>query len=165
MVVADCQRVRSEIDPYRDGELPPVRREEVEGHLKSCPDCAAQLADRQALGGLLRLRAEVVGESLPSGFAERVLAALPLLPASRRAVGRRGLLLGFLAAAAVTAAIVLPLVGQPLRRATRAAAENEAHIHRLSVTGTGPQPLVFQNDLGQTVVWMVADQEAPSPVQ
>lgn len=163
MAGVDCGKARVALDAYRDGELAQEERGTLEAHLAACPDCAARLADRQALGGLLRLRAEALGGDLPDGFSARVMAALPPAP-KRFPVGLRGrLLLGFLAAAAVSAAVLLPLLGQPLPGARRSAAENEAHVHRLAVTGPGAQPLVFQNDLGETVVWVVPDSDEQPP--
>jgi anti-sigma factor RsiW len=162
----ECQRARVAMDAARDGELPAADQLPLEEHLKGCDDCGAFLADRQALGGLLRLRAEAIGDELPSDFSARVMAALPaavIRPARRLAFK---LILGFLAAGAVAAAVLLPLVGRPVRPARGSAAENEAHVHRVSVTGSGVQPLVFQNDLGQTVVWVVPDSdEKPAPGQ
>ena len=32
------------LDAYHDGELSPAERSEVEGHLRDCPSCAAELA-------------------------------------------------------------------------------------------------------------------------
>ncbi len=152
----ECRQARVAIDPYRDGELAAAERAALEGHLASCPACASLLADRQALGGLLRLRAEAIGEELPAGFSARVLAALPPPRRRRASLGLPGkILVGLFAAGTVAAAVLLPVLGTSVRLHRAAAAENEAHIHRLSVSSPGAEPLVFQNDLGQTVVWVV----------
>ncbi|HUB06915.1 MAG TPA: zf-HC2 domain-containing protein [Myxococcales bacterium] len=166
MEAVECRRSRTQLDAYRDGELPETDRAALEAHLAACSACTAQLRDRQALGGLLRLRAEAVGEELPAGFSARVMAALP--PARKRfQLGMPGkILLGFLAAGAVAAAVLLPLLGQSVHVVRAGATENEAHIHRISVASPGAAPIVFQNDVGQTVVWVVPDSdEKPAPGQ
>jgi hypothetical protein len=78
---------------------------------------------------------------------------------------RRPWLIGLLAAGVAAAAVVGPLVFGDHNGRASSAPENEAHIHRLAVQSPGAQPLVFQNDLGETVVWVVPDEatggEAP----
>ncbi len=163
MVSVECRSARAAIGPYRDGELLPAERQEFEAHLKSCAECAARLADGQALGGLLRLRAEAVAEGLPADFSARVMAALPpersdpISTLLRFLRARMPLLIGLLAAAAAVAAVLVPLLVGGHSARTSGAAENEAHIHRLAVQSPGAQPLVFQNDLGETVIWVVPE--------
>lgn len=160
----ECQKIAAQLGPYRDEELASAEKGAVEAHLAACDACGARLADLQALGGLLRLRADALGEELPAGFAARVMAALPPERASwfHQLLGRRkGLVLGLLAAAAAVAAVVLPLVVRPPAGRDRDAPENEAHVHRLTVSGPAAKPLVFKDDLGETVVWVVPDPGAP----
>lgn len=58
------------LDAYRDNELPPALKAEVEGHVASCRACAAALAERAALGG----RIEALSPPRPvDSFVESVL--------------------------------------------------------------------------------------------
>jgi anti-sigma factor RsiW len=162
MVSVECRNARRGMGSYRDGESSPAERLALEAHFAACPDCAARLADAQALGGLLRLHAEEMGKALPADFSARVMAALPVerpaLAAGWQPFWRSKirLLLGALAVATATAAVLIPLlVGGRTDRSS--GAENEAHIHRLAVQSPGAQPLVFQNDLGETVIWVVPE--------
>jgi anti-sigma factor RsiW len=149
--------------PYRDGELPSAERHELEAHMASCSDCSARLADAQALGGLLRLRAEAVADEMPADFSARVMAGLPSKGPGLRGAWARfwrakmPLMIGLLAAAAAVAAVLVPLLVGGHQARTSGAVENEAHIHRLAVQSPGAQPLVFQNDLGETVIWVVPE--------
>jgi anti-sigma factor RsiW len=163
MTSLECRTARRGMGPYRDGELPPAERLALEAHLAACPDCSASLADAQTLGGLLRLRAEALAEDLPPGFSARVLAALPVESPGLLAAwlrfwrARLPLVVGLLAAAAAVAAVLVPLIGGGRGARSSGAAENEAHIHRLAVQSPGAKPLVFQNDLGETVIWVVPE--------
>jgi anti-sigma factor RsiW len=49
-----CAEARAWLDAYLDGELDLDRAVDVERHLAECPDCAAALASRRALGRVLR---------------------------------------------------------------------------------------------------------------
>ncbi len=170
MTNADCQHARVQLDRYRDGDLPAAEREAIDAHLRACPACAAREADARTLGALLRLRSDAVAErGLPADLAERVMGALP--PAASgfwtalagRLRGQRMLIVGALAVTAVAAAVLLPLLGRqprPPGGLRLGAREDEAHIHSISVRSPGAQPVVFQNDLGQTVVWVVPDGSA-----
>ena len=163
----DCREARDGLNRYRDGDMRPPEREELEAHLRACPRCAARKADAEAIGGLLRLRADAVAEQgLPPDFTQRVMAALPPQPVGPWAAlarlfrRQRTLLIGALAMGAVAAAVLLPLVGRRTRPPggfRLGAAENEAHLHSIAIQSSGAQPVVFQNDLGQTVVWVVPD--------
>lgn len=160
----ECQKIAPRLGPYRDGEMAAADKGAVEAHLAACDACGARLADLQVLGGLLKLRADALGEELPAGFAARVMAALPPERVSwlHELFGhRKGLVLGMLAAAAAVAAVALPLVVRPPAGRDRDATENEAHVHRLTISGPPAKPLVFKDDLGETVVWVVPDPGAP----
>jgi anti-sigma factor RsiW len=45
----NCAEAKVLIDAYADGELDPVRAQELEAHVRECPDCAAALLKIQAL--------------------------------------------------------------------------------------------------------------------
>ena len=59
---------------YLDGELDLVRSIEIEGHLKTCPDCAQQLWSQQTMRKALR--SSSLYERAPSSFAERIRASI-----------------------------------------------------------------------------------------
>lgn len=58
---------------YHDGELPPDRRAEMEGHLRDCAECAAELARYRTLSALL---GEETPPEMPKGMIERLHAAV-----------------------------------------------------------------------------------------
>ena len=49
--MADCE-YQVKVHAYHDGELPPLERQWVEVHLKTCPACARELEDLRRLSGL-----------------------------------------------------------------------------------------------------------------
>lgn len=82
----DCSQVRSSLLAYLDGEVTDAERAQIEAHLATCQDCAAELERLQALqvdlfdaipAGLAHLR-------LPSAADERIRTRL------RREQTRRG---------------------------------------------------------------------------
>jgi anti-sigma factor (TIGR02949 family) len=74
-----CDRVRAQLDAYLSRELPEAERAEVERHLATCPQCAAELE------GGTRLRAQlqtaVRATAVPSGLEARVRGAVRRQPA------------------------------------------------------------------------------------
>jgi anti-sigma factor RsiW len=62
------------LDAYMDGELDLVRAVEMEKHVKSCPDCAQEVANQRAVGNALR--AADLRHAAPAGLEVRVRAAL-----------------------------------------------------------------------------------------
>ncbi|MBW2038288.1 MAG: zf-HC2 domain-containing protein [Deltaproteobacteria bacterium] len=48
-----CKHFTPRLEMYLDGELPPVERDSVEGHLRVCPRCQKELEDLCALRELL----------------------------------------------------------------------------------------------------------------
>ena len=70
-----CRHVAQLKDVYLDGELSPSLTAEVHAHLLQCPECQEQFE-------MIRASAEVIAKDQPeptlaSGFAMRVLAAMP----------------------------------------------------------------------------------------
>lgn len=106
-----------ELSAYLDGELPEAERSRVEGHLRACPRCAAELRALQRVGNALRRWDAHETRYAPShGFRNRVLSRLGLSQEtsaesgaeSRPAVRRPASLVGaagLAAAAAVLAAV------------------------------------------------------------
>jgi len=66
-----CDEVQGHVDPYVDRELTADTADRIQGHLRTCVGCRQRVADREALGRLLkslpsyqapeRLRAHVAG--------------------------------------------------------------------------------------------------------
>jgi anti-sigma factor RsiW len=50
----NCPEVERVLDAYGDGELTPAEAGEVRAHLDACPACRKRVADRAALGRLIR---------------------------------------------------------------------------------------------------------------
>ncbi len=107
-----CEETRILVHALVDGELDAGHAREVEAHLASCPDCAAQLRDyrvmRQALSApALRHRA-------PAALRARIDGALP----TRRAVApsRRGLLKGLAMGSVLSGALAASLVVLVMRQ-------------------------------------------------
>ena len=66
------------LSAYADGELSPDERAEVEEALRGDPKLQARLADLEAFSGLMRASLEQEADLVDfSGFADRVMAALP----------------------------------------------------------------------------------------
>ena len=64
---------------YLEGELTPVQKENIEGHLNSCPRCREALAERRLLS---EAASSLPDLEIPADFTERVMAAI--VPAKRR---------------------------------------------------------------------------------
>jgi len=90
---------------YFDGELDLVRSVELEGHLKTCPECSRELRDQEAMRQLWR--SANLYERAPESLRTRIPAALPSEVQPKPVLGRRRPVLEWLA---VAAAIVLAIV-------------------------------------------------------
>jgi anti-sigma factor RsiW len=107
-----CEETRILVHALVDGELDAGHAREVEVHLASCPDCAAQLRDyrvmRQALSApALRHRA-------PAALRARIESALPARHAvapSRRSL-LKGLAMGSVLSGALAASLVVFVMRQ-----------------------------------------------------
>jgi anti-sigma factor RsiW len=64
-----CRKVWREISNYLDGEVDEELRAELETHLKGCARCTVVLDD---MSNVVRLIAEGIEFSLPSGFSEKL---------------------------------------------------------------------------------------------
>jgi hypothetical protein len=79
----DCEKYGELISGQLDGELTDNERRELEEHLRDCPECRALSAVYREISGALTEDAVV-----PEGFAQGVMARLPVRPAGIRARGR-----------------------------------------------------------------------------
>jgi anti-sigma factor RsiW len=80
----NCPEVERLLDAYSDGELTPAEAGEVRVHLDACPACRKRVADRAALGRLIRrvpyytapdrLRTAVATTRRPARFTPQLLA-------------------------------------------------------------------------------------------
>jgi anti-sigma factor RsiW len=112
-----CENNQRLLDGYFDGELDLVHNIEFEEHVKTCPDCAGELRDRQAMRD--SLRAANLYERAPESLRTRIRAALP--PEARPQpipMPRRPVLEWLAVAAAILIAVflgvkVLPNIGGP----------------------------------------------------
>ncbi|HWW51037.1 MAG TPA: anti-sigma factor [Verrucomicrobiae bacterium] len=103
MVHEDNERL---LNGYFDGELDLIRSVEFEEHLRTCPDCARQFHDQQAIRQ--RLREANLYERAPQSLRARIRAQLPREAQSKPAVKPRSPALEWLAiAAAIVIAVVL----------------------------------------------------------
>lgn len=90
IVPLTCRHVRQLHDGYVDGELSPSMNAEVHAHLLQCPECQRQVELVRACGDVIAQdRSET---ELDSGFASRVLAAMP--PVAKRAASAPAVFFG-----------------------------------------------------------------------
>jgi len=79
-----CYEVERDLDGYVDGELAPAAAASIREHLRLCASCRQRVADREALGRLVRsvpyydapeqLRARVSGQARRTTSARRLMA-------------------------------------------------------------------------------------------
>lgn len=77
----DCSHFRARIDRRCDGELDYLEIAELERHLESCADCAAESAETSAVRSALAAWGSMEFTP-PRGFAQRVIAAVEREPAA-----------------------------------------------------------------------------------
>lgn len=101
-----CEETRILVHALVDGELDAGHAREVEAHLASCPDCAAQLRDYRVMRQALSVPA--LRHRAPAALRARIDGALP----ARRAVApsRRGLLKGLAMGSVLSGALAASLV-------------------------------------------------------
>jgi len=117
-----------------DGELDAGHARDVEGHIASCPRCAAALADYRKMSEMIA--GADVRYTAPPGLRQRIEASLPqarsadVLPMP----SRRSVLRGFAMGSAVSALAATGLVAIVLRNDDEQRIENEvvsAHLRSL----------------------------------
>jgi hypothetical protein len=70
-----CGKARKKFIAYLENSLSEKERSEVEAHLRSCPECEAELSDLSRLGRALRAAAPAPAEP-PPGFASGIASSL-----------------------------------------------------------------------------------------
>ena len=111
-----CEGEGRLLQGYFDGELDLVRTVEFEEHLKTCPSCAGQLREQQAMRQ--SLRSSNLYERAPEGLRARIRAEIPggevrpkLVPMPRRPVFQWLATAAAIVIAFVVGARVIPNVG------------------------------------------------------
>ncbi len=142
---ASCGLDRTAVYRYRDGDLPEAERRTFEGHLGGCASCRGRLEDGDALGRLLRIRDDALGEELPKDFAAQLMARLPAAkrPGWTRLLGSwhsHRLLWVSAVAVAAALAVLVPLVVRQGAIDRRSAAENEAGLRRRELVAPPVRP-------------------------
>jgi len=67
-----CKTIQEKLDLYLAEELTATDQRQVEAHLRSCPDCGAELARLKQL--LALLKSDSATPPVPEGFTSRVMA-------------------------------------------------------------------------------------------
>jgi anti-sigma factor RsiW len=168
-MTSKCNINRSDLSGLRDAELNAVRSRELATHVEGCPRCQGELADMDALGELLVAQRAAYSSELAPDFASSVMASLPAAGSARPTwAGRWAALvqrhrdaLAFSLLGAAVAASLVVVFAPGLRTGSRVeeAAENEAEIHQLDVSGTDQNAVVLQSAEGNTVIWLVSPSE------
>jgi anti-sigma factor RsiW len=81
----DCDQVRSGLNAFCDGELPPTNRDRVQAHLRICAECRQMLARLERLAELLDRTAP---SPVPENLTQRILSRACLQMANRAAIGK-----------------------------------------------------------------------------
>jgi anti-sigma factor RsiW len=103
-----CEEIRLLLSPFADGELDPVRSQNIEEHLQQCPECTSLLERTQRLSTALADQAFYFKP--PARLTERIRADLRRLePSARRPRWR-------LVLAATAAAMLLFVAGWAVLR-------------------------------------------------
>ncbi|MBN1262118.1 MAG: zf-HC2 domain-containing protein [Anaerolineae bacterium] len=71
------QHITRWLEPYLDGELPGMRRRQVEAHLKTCAACRAELEDLRVLSALLQAHPQAPATLSAGRFVAQVQLRLP----------------------------------------------------------------------------------------
>ena len=146
--MTECRRIESLLTPYVDGEATADTVRQVEFHLASCPGCQAQVASERTARRILRAKAEDLATAAPPGLRTRIVAAVR--PAPQPALGWRGRLSAFGAAAAVLVILVTALEFAPLQSNVLFAAQLAIdHVRCFVVEQLGTMQAANATDLEQ----------------
>ena len=70
----DCEKIRTDLKAYLDGQLPPVPRLAVRLHLARCAGCRKEVMEMEQIGN--EMRAGDTGDFTPA-LRTKILASLP----------------------------------------------------------------------------------------
>jgi anti-sigma factor RsiW len=166
-----CERFIPQLSPYVDGELSPAERVHVERHLAACRDCTGRAADLRAESALLRVGLEMAVDEVDfKDFTQKVLARVtperpPLLERVRISLSELFLYHRTAMVSSFVTAVLVALVAVPMllsrndvpmgyggeRMRVRAVRASE---------GAKVAPVVLESEDGNTIIWVVDDQEA-----
>jgi len=91
----NCQQSRTLLDRLLDGELEAHAASKLRAHLRSCPACATELADRESLRPLVRQALQ--GQPAPADLADKLRQRLHQTSTTRQPAWRHALAAGVLA--------------------------------------------------------------------
>lgn len=111
----DCRDIRTQLDDWAEGRLPPERQAQIEAHLSGCVGCRARAACAQRFAALLR---QLKLETPPAGLAQRIVLATQARAAAQARSRQRWQLLGGTLTAIGLALLVLS-AAQPLSLSVR----------------------------------------------
>lgn len=111
--MTECRRIESLLPPYVDGEATPDEVRLIESHLGSCDVCQAQVVSERTARVILRARVSALATPAPPGLRTRIVASLQ--PTEQPALGWRGRLTAFAAAAAVLVLMITTFEFVPLQ--------------------------------------------------
>ncbi|QKT03357.1 zf-HC2 domain-containing protein [Ectothiorhodospiraceae bacterium 2226] len=148
----NCRDIKSELDDWLDGYLPPARRQRVSAHLKRCTACAGALADRQALDAALRA---MPVPPPPPGFADRTLARAVAAQPRRRPLGGLALAASLMIGVAVGALLTLP----------QQAEVGPAALAGVTVTAAEPRNVKLMFEAGQALQAVTLTVRLPEGVE
>ena len=150
-----CDEARILLHALLDNELDACHAREVEAHIASCPDCAAEFAAQREMQ---RVLADInLRYTAPASLRARIEASLPQAP--RQQPSRRSVLRGFAMGSAVSALAASGVVAVVLRQDDQQRILSEvvsAHLrslqagHLIDVVSTDHCPfcMVGQKDAG-----------------
>ena len=159
-----------QLSPYVDGELSPEERQQVEQHLQSNKESAAQVADFRAADALMRHAIDLQADDVDwKKFADDVMAKvspeeLPFferlkITLSEMYLYQRGTLVAGLVGAAVAIAITVPLLisfnGPPEGYANSKVAVQQVTVEEAADI----RPVVMETDQGDAIIWTIDAKE------
>lgn len=168
-----CSNFIPRLSPFIDGELPVPDRTQIEGHLSSCHDCTARVADLRAESGLIRVGLEMAADEVDfSQFANGVMAKLtpirpPLLERWRVTFGEMFTYQRAPLMAGAVAALALLLVGIPFLLKGRTPvgyASEQMAVQTVSTEAAAHvAPVVMQAENGDAIIWLVHHDHPDAP--